>query len=388
MNYSTPSGSLLAEPPGLSNPGGTGMGATPPRVRLLCVEDNPDDVELCELALRRVAPDRLWELERVEDAEGMARALARPFDLVLCDYHLPRFSPQAALALLQQWPRRLPLVVVTRAIGEQAAVEILRLGARDYVTKDRLATLPQVIDRVLHEEAEEAERARLAAELAASLDRTRALSARLLMARERERHQVARELDDEVSQTLAGMLMHLHAARATQQPETADRLTDHAIAMAQSAIEQVKTLAFALHPPQLSLLGIASAIESTLQRSAEPLGLEWSFRHRGDPPAQGGDTATLALRVVHAAVDNAGRHGRARHVAVRTRFRPDGCIDLLVADDGRGWPQELLPPGAGRTDGTFRHLVEHAELVGSRLSVRSRPGRGTAVRARLQPSFP
>ncbi len=359
-----------------------------PRMRLLCVEDNPDDVELCELALSRAAPERDWQLERVEDAEGMLQALARPFDLVLCDYHLPRFSPQAALALLQRQERQLPLVVVTRAIGEQAAVEILRLGARDYVTKDRLATLPQVIDRVLQEEAEEAERLRLGAELAASLARTRALSARLLMARERERHQVARELDDELSQTLAGMLMHLHAARATQQPATADRLTDHAIAMAQSAIEQVKTLAFALHPPQLTLLGVASALESTIQRSAEPLGLDWSFRHRGDPPPDGGDTATLALRVVHAAVDNAGRHGHAGRVAVRARFRPDGRIDLVVADDGCGWPQELLPPGSGRNDGTLRHLVEHAELVGSHVSVRSRPGRGTVVRARLCPVSP
>ena len=71
--------------------------ADPATIRLLCVEDNPDDTELMALALERADPRRKYALRRVEDAGGFAEALQDPVDVVLCDFNLPRFSPYAAL---------------------------------------------------------------------------------------------------------------------------------------------------------------------------------------------------------------------------------------------------------------------------------------------------
>ncbi len=68
--------------------------------------------------------------------------------MILCDFNLPRFSPYAALQILMARQLATPLMVVTRAIGEEAAVHVLRCGAKDYVTKDKLGTLPQIIERV------------------------------------------------------------------------------------------------------------------------------------------------------------------------------------------------------------------------------------------------
>jgi DNA-binding NtrC family response regulator len=62
-----------------------------------------------------------------------------------------RFSPYAALQILVTRRCSIPLIVLTRAIGEEAAVHVLRCGAKDYLTKDKLGTLPQIIGRVLEE---------------------------------------------------------------------------------------------------------------------------------------------------------------------------------------------------------------------------------------------
>ena len=74
--------------------------AEPATIRLLCVEDSPDDVELMAIALERADPHRRYLLHRVEDASGFTDALQQDFDVILCDFNMPRFSPYAALQIL------------------------------------------------------------------------------------------------------------------------------------------------------------------------------------------------------------------------------------------------------------------------------------------------
>jgi CheY-like chemotaxis protein len=74
-------------------------------IRLLCVEDSPDDMELMELALERADPTRRYLLHRVDESEAFSQALNADVDVVLCDYNLPRFSPYAALQLLHGAPQ-------------------------------------------------------------------------------------------------------------------------------------------------------------------------------------------------------------------------------------------------------------------------------------------
>src|SRR3954447_15903998 len=187
---------------------------TPP-IRLLCVEDNPDDVELMGIALERADPVRRYELHRVDNAASFVAALEGDWDVILCDFNLPRFSPYAALQILVARRCGTPLIVVTRAIGEEAAVHVLRCGAKDYLTKDKLGTLPQIIERVMTERQRALEQERLARELEAAYRRLKKLSARLVVAQERERSLISRELHDHLGQTLTGMVIHLHAAKRT-----------------------------------------------------------------------------------------------------------------------------------------------------------------------------
>ncbi len=358
----------------------------PKVVRLLCVEDNPDDFELMALALERAAPQRRWQLRRVDEAAGFTEALAaEPPCVVLCDYHLPRFTPQEALALLQAWAPSVPLVLVTRAIGEEAAVEMLRAGARDYVTKDRLATLPQVIDRVLAERDQALEKERLAAQLETAYRRLQSLSARLVAAQEREKDHLSHVLHDELAQTLAGMVIHLHAARASAEPAQAQAHMDTAIRMTQGAIDRLKSVSFNLRPAQLDLLGLVATLETLVDKEAAAAGLKATVVARGREPAGLGDKAAVAVRLVQQALHNVTRHAHARRVWIRVHFLPDGRLGLLVADDGDDTDPARLrgEPGHGNLFPGLHGLVEMADLAGGRLRVRTCEGRGVAVRAML-----
>jgi PAS domain S-box-containing protein len=133
-------------------------------LKVLLVEDNPDDALLLERHLRRhgFAP----EVSRVETADEMLAALQRalPPDVVLADYNLPRFSGPEALQLLRASGVDIPFIMMSGAVSEETAVESMRAGAQDYVGKQNLTRLIPALERELKEAR--ARRRRVAAELA------------------------------------------------------------------------------------------------------------------------------------------------------------------------------------------------------------------------------
>lgn len=356
----------------------------PPTIRLLCVEDNPDDVELMGLALERADPQRQYQLHRVDDATTFVSALQQEFDVILCDFNMPRFSPYAALQILVARRCGTPLVVVTRAIGEEAAVHVLRCGAKDYLTKDKLGTLPQIIERVMSERQRALDKERLDRELEAAYRRLKKLSARLVVAQERERSLISRELHDQLGQTLTGVVIHLHAAQRAPDPDKARTHTETAMEMANGAVQQLKTLSFSLRPAQLDLLGLVAAVQSAVQRVAEPAGLAFEVSSRGQEPKKLGETAAVAMRLVQEALTNIVRHAKASHIAIRLRFLPQDRIGVLVVDDGVGFDKPSLLDGqqSERNVGLYG-MIERTELAGGRLHIRTRPGQGVAIRAVL-----
>ncbi|MFP2932111.1 response regulator, partial [Pyxidicoccus sp. 3LG] len=128
-------------------------------LRVLVVEDNPDDEALVLMELRRngFAP----ESRRVQTAEALREALGRQdWDIILSDYAMPCFTALDALAVLKEAGRDIPCIVVSGSIGESEAVEVMRAGARDYFAKDRLVRLGAAVERELAEAVGRRERAR------------------------------------------------------------------------------------------------------------------------------------------------------------------------------------------------------------------------------------
>jgi PAS domain S-box-containing protein len=126
-------------------------------LRLLIIEDSEDDALLIVRDLQRAgyAPS----YERVETDAAVRAALNRgPWDVILSDFNMPRFSGTDALKLLRERDQDTPFIFVSGTIGEDVAVEAMRAGAQDYVTKGNLRRLAPAIERELRDAAVRRER--------------------------------------------------------------------------------------------------------------------------------------------------------------------------------------------------------------------------------------
>ena len=117
-------------------------------LRVLIIEDSERDAELIIRQLKK--PQYSVQHERFETAKDMKAALENQiWDIVISDYRLPRFNAPAALALLQKTKLDIPFIAVSGTIGEEAVVELMKLGANDYLMKDKLVRLIPIVKREL-----------------------------------------------------------------------------------------------------------------------------------------------------------------------------------------------------------------------------------------------
>lgn len=137
--------------------------ATARSLKILIVDDSEDDALLIARQIQRAGHD--LEFDRVDESQAMAAALRRqPWDAVIADITMPRFSAQSALALYREMGGDGPFIVVSGVVGEEMAVALLKAGAHDFVLKGSLARLVPALERELREA--EGRRARQQAERA------------------------------------------------------------------------------------------------------------------------------------------------------------------------------------------------------------------------------
>ena len=124
-----------------------------PKLRALLVEDNALDAALVVRALCKDGFDIAADV--VQDEAAFTRALrTHPPEVVLADYNLPNWKGMEALKVLLSEGLDIPMILVSGALGDVTAVECIKQGATDYVLKDGLARLPEVIRRALREKNE------------------------------------------------------------------------------------------------------------------------------------------------------------------------------------------------------------------------------------------
>jgi len=117
-------------------------------IKILWVEDSLEDMEICLYYIEKAGYAPF--VTRVETAKGFREKLdSGDWDIILCDYHLPGFSGPEALEILSTSGLDIPLVIVTGAVGEEAAVKTLLNGADNYVLKDNLLRLGTAIEQTL-----------------------------------------------------------------------------------------------------------------------------------------------------------------------------------------------------------------------------------------------
>jgi two-component system sensor histidine kinase UhpB len=265
-----------------------------------------------------------------------------------------------AISLVRLRRRFAPL---ERLIEEMEKVDLSRPGP----------LLPPSIDGIGEtEEVERIELAFLRMMRRLEAERRRAGSA-ALQAQEQERARVARDLHDEVNQSLTGLLLRLEAARAEAPPQLEEELAETK-ALANQAMRELLSLARQLRPTALDDLGLAAAIAGQVEQlgrgeMAAGFEAEGAFSDLDD------DAQLVVYRVAQEALSNAARHSGAKRVTVRLKRLEGGGVELTVADDGCGFAFDEAEGGLG-----LAGMRERALLIGAELTIESRPGRGTTVR--------
>jgi signal transduction histidine kinase len=207
------------------------------------------------------------------------------------------------------------------------------------------------------------------------------LSQRLVDVQESERRNIARELHDEIGQSLTVAEMNLHAALDSPRENNLTRRLRDSIEAVKRVLEQVKDLSLNLRPSMLDDLGLEPALRWYTQRQARISGLHGEFRAdaleaRVDPIIE-----TECFRVAQEALTNVVRHARARKFCVELR-RQNGDLHLSIRDDGVGFDVAALRDQAVRGASLgLLSMEERAALAGGGLEFRSRPGGGTEIRA-------
>jgi two-component system, NarL family, sensor histidine kinase UhpB len=264
-----------------------------------------------------------------------------------------------SIDLIAMRRRRAPL---EKLIEEMEKVDLSRPGP----------VLPRSVDGIGEtEEVERIELAFLRMMRRLEAERRRAGTA-ALQAQEQERARIARDLHDEVNQSLTGLLLRLEAVREAAPPELEGELAETK-ALANQAMTELLSLARQLRPTALDDLGLAAATAGQVERLGRGE-IETTLATEGDFADLDADAQLVVYRVAQEALSNAARHSGAERVEVALRRRGDGGVELDVSDDGRGFAFDESEGGLG-----IAGMRERALLIGGELTIESRPGSGTSV---------
>ncbi|MHB2205752.1 PAS domain-containing sensor histidine kinase [Methylobacterium sp. CM6257] len=216
------------------------------------------------------------------------------------------------------------------------------------------------------------------AELIASREQLRKLSEFEQRAREQERARIARELHDELGQTLTAIKMDLAWMRdRLNEPALVSTRIERLIAIADRSVIDLRRIATELRPLILDELGLRAAIEWLTQTMAERSGLPITLLFDEETIYQP-DVSTAAFRIVQEALTNVLRHGAATAIEVRARNHGSALL-IEVSDNGRGIDRSASTSGRLGLAG----MRERARLLGGRLAIDSKAGAGTTIRVRL-----
>ena len=197
-----------------------------------------------------------------------------------------------------------------------------------------------------------------------------------LHAQEEERARVARDLHDEVNQSLTGLLLRLEAARRRAPVDLARELAETK-ALANRAMQELLAVARTLRPTALDDLGLKAALTALVDELGREADIDTGYRGSGELTDVPMDVQLVTYRVAQEALSNATQHAGADRIRVRLDRDAEG-IELTVADDGRGFSFDQAARGLG-----IGGMRERALLVGGAVDVESRPGIGTRVRLRV-----
>lgn len=293
---------------------------------------------------------------------------------------LKELEEQKVDIFLEAYPdlsyRQKVLDFVTAATGDWAD---LKIKVRDGHAIDAACAVVRLSDGTKIAIAQDiTERKRAAEELEAANHQLRILSRQLFHIQEEERRHLARELHDEIGQTLTAAKINLKIVAPEVPAQIAGRLND-SVELLDRLLLQVRQLSLDLHPSLLDDLGLVPALRSLLDQQAHRAGLRTQFYTAESFENLGAETQIVGFRIAQEAITNVLRHAGAQQISVHLHTKA-GRLEMKIVDDGTGFDlAEVERHGHEGLGFGLMGMRERASLLGGRVEIISSPSAGTTV---------
>jgi PAS domain S-box-containing protein len=225
------------------------------------------------------------------------------------------------------------------------------------------------------------ERKRAEEEIVRKSGQLRALAARLAEVEETGRERLARELHDQVCQSLTALSLTLTLLQNQMPRKAAAKLRGRlaeAVALVEQIGETMRDVMAELRPPMLDDYGLLSALRWYGTEFSHKTGISVDVQGQEAVPRLTAPVELALFRIVQEAMANVAKHARATLV-VLTEAEHNGTVHLVIADDGVGFDQMQLGQPEGRHLWGLMTMSERAAVVGGLCRIESQPGQGTRV---------
>jgi signal transduction histidine kinase len=372
------------------------------KLRVLVAEDSVNDYELLLRELRKSGYETTTV--RVDTPEAMAAALDRePWDVVVTDWTMPSFSALAVIEMLKTKALDLPLIIASGTVDDETAVEAMRAGAHDFMSKSKLARLGPAIERELREARMRRERSAMQEQLLIS---DRMASVGLLAAG------VAHEINNPLSAVMANVEIAARQLQAFTPPSTevppalveiGEELADalDAAVRIRDIVRDVMLFSRS-EDDKRELIDVGAVLKSSLR-------MAWNeIKHRAEVVEDYGDVHPVRANesrlgqvflnlIVNAAQAIPVGNAAVNQIRIATRTDPEDRVVVEISDTGVGMSADVLrrlftpffttkDVGVGTGLGLsicHRIITE----LGGDITADSTPGAGSTFRVRLPPAI-
>lgn len=344
-------------------------------LQLLQIEDSEPDALLLREELKFGGYDVV--AERVENGSEMLHALEEhEFDIVISDYNLPSFSGKDALMLMLEHGYQIPFIVVSGAIGEETAVDLMKSGAHDYLMKSNLSRLVPAVKNAIRASELQRLNTRAEQELKDSREKLRQLTLHLENASEKDRANFARDLHDAVGANLTAIKMDLaqlqkHYGHLDKNLDSKLQSTIH---LADDSIIELRKIISELRPSILDHLGLIAAIEWQANEFGKRHNIDMtlSMDKKLEELFIPEERLIAVFRMFQESLTNIAKHANASRIDI-SAICDNNWIKLSVKDNGCGFDP--------MTKDTFGHygllgIKERASNLGGSVIIESAMDQG------------
>jgi len=343
---------------------------TDEKVHILMVDDEPGKLLTYETILSELGENLI---KAHSASEALEHLLKTEIAVVLMDVNMPELDGFELAKMIRDHPRYQNTAILF--ISGARITDIDRLkgyehGAVDYIS---VPVIPELLRA----------KVRVFAELYRKSRQLEMLTAQMVNLLDEERRRIARELHDNVAQTLAAIIMNVSIVQS--QSEKLDARGAKAVSensqLLQHISTQIRIMSHLLHPPLLEVAGLASALRWYVDNFSEHSKIKVGLEVPSDFDRLPEDTELAIFRIVQECLTNIHRHSDSKTAHIRIQ-NENGRLVVQVTDGGKGIPEEklLALTASGRIGVGFGGVRERLRQLGGTLDVRSDRS-GTVVSA-------